>query len=307
LGGVGDAILEVEGLTKRFGAFHAVDDISFRLGKGRVLGLLGPNGAGKTTTIHMLVGLTLPDGGRISYFGQDLHRHRRACLQRINFTSSFNTLQGRISVWENLRVFADLYSVKEPAKRVHELAEAFDIVELLPQRFLTLSAGQKTRVNLVKCLLNDPEIVLMDEPTASLDPDIADRTMAILESLKASREVSMVYTSHQMDEVARICDEVIFMDRGRIVAQDSPGELTKRIATAQLRVVFSGDGSHIRRHLPEATVQGNVVTVSTEEALIPRAILALNAAGVTITDLDVKKPSLEDVFLQIARGQQRVA
>ncbi|HEY8692012.1 MAG TPA: ABC transporter ATP-binding protein [Chloroflexota bacterium] len=284
-----------------------MDGISFRLAKGRVLGLLGPNGAGKTTTIHMLVGLTLPDAGFVRYFGQDLHKRRQECLQRINFTSSFNTLQGRISVWENLRVFADLYSVKDPVNKVRELADAFDIVGLLPQRFLTLSAGQKTMVNLVKSLLNDPEIILMDEPTASLDPDVADRTMAILESLKASRNLSMVYTSHQMDEVARICDEVIFMDKGRIVAHDSPDELTKRIATAQLRVVFSGDGSNIQRQLPEATVNGNVVTVTTEEALIPRAILAINAAGVTITDLDVKKPSLEDVFLRIARGQQHVA
>ena len=276
--------------------------ISFRLDKGRVLGLLGPNGAGKTTTIHMLVGLTLPDGGRISYFGQDLHKHRRDCLQRINFTSSFNTLQGRISVWENLRVFADLYSVRDPARKVRELAEAFDIVDLLPQRFLTLSAGQKTRVNLVKSLLNDPEIILMDEPTASLDPDIADRTMAILESLKASRNLSMVYTSHQMDEVSRICDEVIFMDKGRIVAHDSPNGLVKRIAATQLRVVFSGDGSRIQSQLPEAEVKGNVVKLTTTEARIPRAILAIDAAGVTITDVDIKKPSLEDVFLQIARG-----
>jgi ABC-2 type transport system ATP-binding protein len=272
-----------------------------------VVGLLGPNGAGKTTTIHMLVGLTLPDGGRISYFGMDLHRRRRECLQRINFTSSFNTLQGRISVWENLRVFADLYSVPDPAKKVRELADAFDIVDLLPQRFLTLSAGQKTRVNLVKSLLNDPEIILMDEPTASLDPDVADRTMAILESLKTTRNLSMVYTSHQMDEISRICDEVIFMDKGRIVAQDSPAQLTRHIASAELRIVFSGDGSSIPNQLPEAAVQGNIVTLTTEEALIPQAILAINAAGVTITDLDVKKPSLEDVFLQIARGPRHVA
>ena len=121
-----------------------MDGISFRLAKGRVLGLLGPNGAGKTTTIHMLVGLTLPDAGFVRYFGQDLHKRRQECLQRINFTSSFNTLQGRISVWENLRVFADLYSVKDPVNKVRELADAFDIVGLLPQRFLTLSAGQKT-------------------------------------------------------------------------------------------------------------------------------------------------------------------
>lgn len=301
-----DTILDVDRLTKRFGPFCAVDGISFRLERGKVLGLLGPNGAGKTTTIHMLVGLTLPDGGRISYFGRDLHKYRRECLQRINFTSSFNTLQGRISVWENLRVFADLYSVKDPAKRVHELAEAFEIEDLLPQRFLTLSAGQKTRVNLVKSLLNDPEIILMDEPTASLDPDIADRTMGILESLKATRNLSMVYTSHQMDEVARICDEVIFMDRGRIVAHDSPEQLTRRIANAQLRVTFSGDGIDLARQVPGATVDGSVLTLTSEESRIAHAIAAIGATGVSITDVEIRKPTLEDVFLQIARGRQHV-
>ena len=300
-------MLDVVELRKRFGRMWAVDGISFQLERGRVLGLLGPNGAGKTTTIHMLVGLTLPDGGSVRYFGKDLSRRRRECLQRINFTSSFNTLQGRISVWENLRVFADLYSVKNPRQRVLELAESFGIVHLLPQRFLTLSAGQKTLVNLVKAMLNEPEVVLMDEPTASLDPDVADRTMATLEELKASRNLSMLYTSHRMDEVARICDEVIFLDHGRIVAHDSPDELTRRVATSQLRVTFAGEADGIAEQLPGASVQGHTLSLTVEEAHIARALASIDAAGLIVTDVDIKKPTLEDVFLQIARGEQRVA
>src|SRR5205823_11070970 len=144
-------------------------------------------------------------------------------------------------VWENLLVFARLYRVARPERKISELGAYFGIQDLMGQRFLTLSAGQKTRVNLVKALLNDPEVVLMDEPTASLDPDIADRTLSLIESLRDSRELSIVYTSHQMDEVTRICDEVIFLDRGRIVAQDTPRELVKRVARAQLRVTFAGD------------------------------------------------------------------
>jgi ABC-2 type transport system ATP-binding protein len=234
-------VLQVTDLTKRYGTFTAVDQISFTLEKGKIVGLLGPNGAGKTTTIQMLVGITLPDGGSVSYFGLNLHQHREQCLQRINFSSSYNMLQNRITVWENLIVFASLYNVKRPEKKIKEMGEYFGITALMNQRFLTLSAGQKTRVNLVKALLNDPEVILMDEPTASLDPDIADRTLSLIESLRASRELSIVYTSHDMDEVTRICDEVIFLDRGRIVAQDTPDGLTRRIAGGtRVQVRFDG-------------------------------------------------------------------
>ena len=137
-----------------------MDRVSFSLQKGRIVGLLGPNGAGKTTTIQMLVGITLPDGGAIRYFGQDLHRHREACLQRINFCSSYNMLQNRITVWENLVVYARLYRIARAEEKIRELGAYFGVTELMRQRFLTLSAGQKTRVNLVKALLNDPDTYL---------------------------------------------------------------------------------------------------------------------------------------------------
>ena len=153
------------------------------------------------------------------------------------------------------------------------------------QRFLTLSAGQRTRVNLVKALLNDPEVVLMDEPTASLDPDIADRTLSLIESLRASRDLAIVYTSHQMDEVTRICDEVIFLDRGRIVAQDTPADLTERMANARLRVTFDGQSDLVASALqPQfgdvSLTDDNVVEVTTEERLVPRRLSISAAAGV---------------------------
>ena len=284
-----------------------MDRVSFSLHRGRIVGLLGPNGAGKTTTIQMLVGITLPDGGTIRYFGQDLHRHREACLQRINFCSSYNMLQNRITVWENLVVYARLYRVRGAEQKIRDLGAYFGITELMPQRFLTLSAGQKTRVNLVKALLNDPPVVLMDEPTASLDPDIADRTLSLIESLRAARDLAIVYTSHQMDEVTRICDEVIFLDHGRIVAQDTPASLTRRLANAQVRLTFDGspDGvaARLREHFPNVeTPSASVVVVTTEEHQVPRAIFEVGQAGVHVLDIDIRKPSLEDVFLQIARG-----
>src|SRR5439155_4816097 len=181
------------------------------------------------------------------------------------------------------------------------------IMPLMGQRFLTLSAGQKTRVNLVKALLNNPEVVLMDEPTASLDPDIADRTLSLIESLRAERQLSIVYTSHQMDEVTRICDDVILLDHGRIVAQDTPAGLTRRIANARVRVKFEAQRHDVARALEgrfaEVSLPArDVVIVTTEEHLIPQAIFDISHAGVQIVDIDIRKPTLEDVFLQIARG-----
>jgi ABC-2 type transport system ATP-binding protein len=181
----------------------------------------------------------------------------------------------------------------------------------MSQRFLTLSAGQRTRVNLAKALLNDPEVLLMDEPTASLDPDIADRMLSLIESLREARDLSIVYTSHQMDEVTRICDEVIFLDHGRIVAQDTPAELSKRIPHTHVRITFEGQpelvAGALRPAFPDVSmVSHNVVVVTTEEHLVPRAIFDIGNSGVRILDIDIKKPTLEDVFLQIARGNGRV-
>jgi ABC-2 type transport system ATP-binding protein len=304
----GTPVLEVERLTKLYGAFRAVDGISFQLNRGQILGLLGPNGAGKTTTIQMLVGITLPDGGSIRYFGMDLQRKREACLQRVNFASSYNMLQNRITVWENLIVYARLYAVHSPEAKIREMGAYFGITRLMDQRFMTLSAGQKTRVNLVKALLNDPEIILMDEPTASLDPDIADRTLSLIESLQESRKLSIVYTSHQMDEVTRICDEVIFLDKGRIVAQDSPAGLTQRIAGGtRVQVRFDGQPRDVITALAPsfddvALTDNNVVVVTTQEHQVPRAIYDIGNAGVHVLEIDIQKPTLEDVFLQIARG-----
>jgi len=246
-----NVVLEVKNLVKRYGNFIAVKGISLSVPKGKVIGLLGPNGAGKTTTIQCLLGVTLLDGGVVTYFGKDFAKNREYCLQKINFASSFNTLLGRISVWENLLVFANLYGIEDPKKKISELTNYFEVAELLSLRFWDLSTGQKTRVNLVKSLLNDPELILMDEPTASLDPDIADKTLTLIERLRKSRELSILYTSHDMEEVTRICDEVILLDHGAIVAHDTPLGLTKRVSNAQLKLIIEGDRSAAENFLKE--------------------------------------------------------
>lgn len=304
-------VLEVRNLVKKYGNFTAVDEISFSIPRGKVIGFLGPNGAGKTTTIQILCGITLATSGSISYFGKDFFKNREESLQRINFASAFNTLQGRITVMENLLVFADLYSVSNAKKKATDLLEYFEIERLTNEIFQDLSAGQKTRVNIVKSLLNDPELLLMDEPTASLDPDIADKTLSLIESLKNDRQISILYTSHDMDEVTRICDEVIFLSNGKIIAQDTPLGLTKRIKSATLRITFDGKKSDVEKFLQEEKYSGkfhsaNTVDIALEERVIPKVIFGLSNAGIWITDIEVDKPTLEDFFLQIARGGENV-
>jgi ABC-2 type transport system ATP-binding protein len=191
------------------------------------------------------------------------------------------------------------------------LASYFGVTALLQARYWDLSAGERTRVNLIKALLNDPELILMDEPTAALDPDIADKTLALIEEIRRVSGVSILYTSHDMHEVTRICDDVIFLDRGRIFAQDTPLGLTKRIRTATLTLTFDGDRAVVERFLAGRGERFRFthpfsVSIETTEQAIPSLIFDVKTAGVWITDIDVKKPTLEDVFLTIARGPRRV-
>ena len=304
-------ILEVKGLTKRFGEFVAVDNISFSVKEGEVVGFLGPNGAGKTTTIQMLLGITTPTSGTIHYFDKDFFKEPQYCLSRINFTSAFNTLQGRVTVWENLVVFAHLYHVENPLPKIKKLVERFEMNDLIHKRYWDLSTGQRTRANFIKALLNDPKIILMDEPTASLDPDIADKTLTFIEELRHEHKITILYTSHNMAEVTRVCDRVIFLDKGKIVAQDTPLGLTKRIQVAQLRLTFNENKGTVEKYLKDEKLTyrfdgEHVVYITTEETALPKIIFGLSKLGIWMTDIEVKKPTLEHVFLQIARGEPYV-
>jgi ABC-2 type transport system ATP-binding protein len=305
-------VIEVKNLIKHYGdptaGFRAVDNISFSVEEGEVVGFLGPNGAGKTTTIQMLLGITNLTSGSIKYFGKDFTTHREESLQRINFASAFNTLQGRITVMENLMVFARLYSVNNPKKKILELANLFKSEDLLKKEYFSMSAGQKTRVNIIKSLLNDPDVLLLDEPTASLDPDVADTTLSLIQELKKSRNISLLFTSHNMDEITRICDRVIFLDGGRIVAEDTPLNLTKKISNAKLIISFDAKKEIVEKYLDGENQKYSfannfTVVIETEEKLIPSLIFGLSKADIWITDIEIKKPTLEDFFLHIARGK----
>jgi ABC-2 type transport system ATP-binding protein len=231
-------VIEVERLTKRFNDTVAVDDVSFRVFGGQITGLLGGNGAGKTTTISMLLGLLVPTAGSIRVLGEDMLRHRNRVLPRVNFSSPYVDLPHRLTVRENLTVFALLYSLRHPAQRIAELAADLELADLLDRKTGGLSSGQKTRVALAKALLNRPELLLLDEPTASLDPDTADWVRGYLERYARETHASILLASHNMVEVERLCADVLMMKAGRIVDRGAPGELIARYGRRTLEDVF---------------------------------------------------------------------
>jgi ABC-2 type transport system ATP-binding protein len=231
-------IIQVKHLTKRFSNLIAVNDISFQVGRGEILGLLGPNGAGKTTTIQLLLGLTTPTVGKIRIFDLDLRRHRRKILQRVNFSSAYVSLPSNLTVWENLNVFARLYNVRKPRNRIMALLDLFEMPLVVNQVTGALSSGQLTRLNLCKAFINHPEVLFLDEPTASLDPHIAAKVRSTLKQIQEDQGATMIYTSHNMREVEIMCDRVIFISHGKIIAQGTPSEIVQRAKTGSLEDVF---------------------------------------------------------------------
>lgn len=230
--------IEVTALTKRFGDTLAVDALDFTVPAGRTVGLLGGNGAGKTTTIAMLLGLLLPSSGGLRVLGVDMLGDRFPALARMNFSSPYVDLPHRLSVRENLTVYAHLYGVPDRHDRIARLAEALDLGDFLDRPSGKLSAGQKTRVALAKALINDPELLLLDEPTASLDPDTGDWVRSYLERYRDRHGATILLASHNMAEVERLCDEVLMLRRGRIVDQGTPAELRRRYDRQDLEQVF---------------------------------------------------------------------
>ena len=232
-----DAI-RVDGLTKRYGAVMAVEDLSFRLAAGETLGLLGGNGAGKTTTISMLLGLLIPTAGSITVLGRNMARDRFAALARMNFSSPYVSLPGRLSVAENLRVYGYLYGVRKLQQRIAELAKELELEPFLHRPAAQLSAGQKTRVALAKALINRPDVLLLDEPTASLDPDTGDWVRSWLERYRAESGCTILLASHNMAEVERLCSTVLMLKQGHVVDRGSPAELLVRYHQDDLEAVF---------------------------------------------------------------------
>jgi ABC-2 type transport system ATP-binding protein len=232
------AVIQVENLTRRFRDVVAVNAIDFAIASGSVTALLGGNGAGKTTTISILLGLLLPTEGEVYVLGEDMLRNRERVLPRLNFSSPYVDMPRRLTGRENLRVYAHLYGLADPAGTIARLAEELQIVDLLDRQTGALSSGQKTRLALAKSLLNDPELLLLDEPTASLDPDTADWVRGYLEAYRARTGATILLASHNMAEVERLCDNVLMMRAGRIVDRGGPQELIARYGRRNMEEVF---------------------------------------------------------------------
>jgi ABC-2 type transport system ATP-binding protein len=240
-------VIDVQSLSKRYGDVLAINNIDFTVQSGRTLGLLGGNGAGKTTTIAMLLGLLLPTSGRIVMLGQDMAKNRFAALERMNFSSPYVALPYRLTVRQNLRVYGHLYNVRRLDERITQLADELDLTTLLDRRAGQLSAGQKTRVALAKALINTPELLLLDEPTASLDPDTGDMVRSWLERYRRETGCTILLASHNMAEVERLCSDVIMLKRGEVVDAGTPDELLTRYGRKDLEDVFL-DIARNRKH-----------------------------------------------------------
>ena len=232
------AILSVQRLTKSFGALKAVDDVSFQVAPGEIVGMVGPNGAGKTTTINMILGVLEPSSGRVEIEGVDLKAHRSRALARTNFAAVYAPLPGNLTVEQNLRIFGMVYAVSDLSARIEELLQAFDLVRYRKTKAGVLSSGEQTRLGLAKAMLNRPRLLLLDEPTASIDPSTARDIRASIAGYARSGQGGVLWASHNMYEVEAVCDRVLFVSHGRIVLEGDPKKLPEEHGEATLDDLF---------------------------------------------------------------------
>jgi ABC-2 type transport system ATP-binding protein len=311
------SILKVQKLTKVFSSgcwpfstpksYTIVDNISFDLPKGEILGFLGPNGAGKTTTIQMLLGTLTPTSGSIDYFGKDFAQHRMEILKKVSYASGYDKLPARLTVWENLDVVGRIYGLRQPMrnKKIEELLKYFGMWSMSSKEFGSLSAGQATRVMLAKAFLPDPEIVLLDEPTASLDPEAAQSVRHFVLAQKKERGVSVLVTSHNMDEVTEICDRVLVLKNGSIIANNTPEQLAQSISNARINLMVSEGleslmvmvrNKNLVHHMHEHSIEIDIA----EHAIAP-FLGDLAEQRIMYSRISIDKPTLEDYFLSIAK------
>ncbi len=307
------AILKVDHLRKVFPAakkkgqpFVAVNDISFAMEQGEILGLLGPNGAGKSTTISMLLDVLTPTSGAITYFDLDFATHRSEILDQVTFASTYVKMPWRLTVIENLKVYSLLYSVSEVdfQKRAKRFLTYFEVWDQRNKTMDQLSAGQVTRIMLAKAFIPFPKIVLLDEPTASLDPDIAHQVRKFVKEQQQEFGTSILYTSHNMDEVSEVCDRVIFLRHGEIVSIDRPENLANSVSVARLRLQVK-DG--LKRIVELATtlnlkqtIELREIEIQIDEHKIADFLSQLAAQKINYSQITIAKPSLEDYFLSMS-------
>lgn len=305
--------LEVRNLRKVFpskkGDVCAVSDISFSVKRGEICGLLGVNGAGKSTILQMLLGTLTPTSGTIKYDGIELHKSRSAILHRVGYIDGYSRMPGALTVWENLDVYGSFYGMRWTLRRqrIAEMLELFGISHLRGRKCNTLSAGQATRVALVKAFMSQPKVVLLDEPTASLDPEICADIRAFLIREKKERDVAMVYTSHNMAEVTEVCDRVIFLKDGVILEEDTPQNLARKGASTTLRLHVQLENDKqtllkIANYRP--STNNEWIECEVLPGQVAETIQSISSSGIRLADIEVVKPSLEDFFIKAARTKE---
>ncbi len=304
-----NTILEVKNLTKEFGKFTAVNDISFSIKEGEVVGLLGPNGAGKTTTVQMLLGVMQPTAGTIAYFGKIFQKHREQILKEINYSSTYISLPWQYTISEILDIFARLYEVENRKKRIQKLLEEFEIDHLQKKTFLMLSAGEKTRLLLTKAFLNYPKIILLDEPTASLDVDIAVKVRHFLKRQKQEYNVSMLFTSHNMSEVEEMCDRILILNKGTMIAQDTPSNLTRLITDCEIEFFIEKDVIKALDLFTKIEIpfeqDRNTFKIPINEKAISDLLSLLAKEQIHYEQISINKPDLEDYFLHLIGKEKK--
>ena len=230
--------IEINNLNKQYRNTLAVKNINFKINKGAIIGLLGPNGCGKSTTIGMMLGLIKPTSGTVVINGQNIENNRTSLLEKMNFISPYVELPKKLTVEENLKVYGRLYGVKNLKDKIYNLMKKLNLTQFITRKTGELSSGQKNRVSLAKALINDPEILLLDEPTASLDPDVGDYIRKIIEDFAANKGTTILLASHNMNEVERLCDEVMMMKNGEIIDKGKSIDLIDKHGRKNLEEVF---------------------------------------------------------------------
>ena len=302
-------IFEQKSLWSKSESFTAVDRISFEVKPGEILGLLGPNGAGKTTTIHLLLGVTQLTSGRISYFGKDFQKHRSEIMQEVTFASTYSKLLGRLTIYENLSFYGQLYGLAgaEKARRIEYFLKEFDLWDLKDRRAAALSAGESSRALLAKAFLPHPKMVLLDEPTAALDPDIAVVVREFLLTVQKEHGVSVVFTSHNMNEVTELCDRVVVMKDGKIIEKDAPESLAASVSYARIELFsknLGGIKEFARRRNLTMTDKDQSVVIEIEEHRIAGFLSGLTKNSLSYTQISIDKPSLEDYFIELNKKDE---
>lgn len=298
-------LLEVKKLTKSFHQTPVIKGINFNMAEGEILGILGPNGAGKTTTLQMILGILTPTSGSVHIFGKDIAKHKSEILEHVNFSSTYVDLPWRLTVKENLTWSSFLYDIPDRRKRLSQIIELFRLEKIWKMPVAALSAGQKTRVNLARSMINFPKLLLLDEPTASLDPEVASYIREFFSEQRRKFNKSIILTSHNMSEVENLCDRVLILKDGMVFDIDTPANLARKMhdSVLHLRIIKNNTklASILRSSHLDSTTEGGVTTIKIEETSLPKFLSLLSQNKIEYSEISIDKPSLEDYFLSVAR------